>query len=831
MEVKSVSKNDLKMTLEDIKAFYNVLNLIKEFSDKNPIRKEKVNYAQIKGEIQSLEEMISKGDLLDNTILLRILKKLKSIIKNEVRPELFFLVTGHGGIIIEDVGFCEFDDPKFAITRLIERMKLALATNMPYNIEVAMCCLEWLNRNYPEEISEFVQLFTRGKFEIINPTYSQPYSLIIGAESNIKQFEYGLKILKQLGIPYDIYYCSEASLHPQVPQLLRGFNIKYGSLRTRLLGTCPTTHSGHINWVGLDDTSIESMTDQSGVFNGEIWHGTFFREFPNLLFQAVARPFLSCILYSSLEDFIMPLAYQEDIWRVSRFSEIFGKFILSSEFFQLTEIDGEFKFSRDLFFLGNYIFNPTDLFLYNKNCEINLISAEILNCVLGLFTEESADAMLEDLWAKLLLTQAHDNYAVPDMHAGDYSANQLSKEEYKQLNLGSKKLSISKLSIEIQKEVQIRCVEFIREVLKKLAIYLGTQSKEHQVSLMVFNCNAFSRQDIISIPIELENPNRVQLISDNAIISFHYCNSKLEFVSEVPPVGYKFFSLIEQDLANPNEKGEFFYSLTLSDDRKTLFLKFKDNGVCEITFGSAFDYELTIAKYSKNSIEERFNISGKIKNNNFTLEVVQYTRVNRLEFILDSNNLKEIVLNPSIPILKTIINYPFGIEETHRSKIETLDFLWLQGENQGIIFLIKNSQRFIINRNNFAVRNIINLQGKFEFAISITEENELTKAYDYIDTYQYRLIGIELQEQYEFSKTSDSFLSIAKPLRLINLWRRQGQCYMRVFNPGEFENHFELTGIWAENELKEIDLNYNDLRAIINGKSRMPPWRIMTLKL
>jgi len=830
-----VPPSDLKITLEDVGALYKIIDLVKEFSDKNPIRKEKIDYNAMKSEVKSIEKDILENKQQIDSKLMKVLKKLRSIVKREVHPELFFLVAGHGGIIIEDfsssTGFCEFDDPRFALTRLLERMKLAVETNMPYNIEVAICCLDWLNRQYPEDMAKFIQLFRAGKFEIINPTYSQPYSLIIGAESNIKQFEYGLKILKRLGLPCNMYYCSEVSLHPQTPQLLKGFNIKFGSLRTRLLGTCPSTHSGHINWIGLDDTSIEALTDINGIFNGEIWHGTFFREIPNLLFQAVARPFLPHIIYSSLEDFIMPLPYHEAVWRTTRFSDLFGRFILSSELFQFTELDGAFKFTRDSFFLGNYIFNPTDLFLQNKNSEISLISAEIVNSVLGLFNEESEDVLLEDLWAKLLLTQAHDNYAVPDTHAGDYSANQLSGEEYKQLKLGSKKFSISKLSIEIQKEIQLRCNAYILQGLEKLGKYLGIRSDTQQNSFLVFNFSPNSHCDIISIPVQLENPSKLQLICDNTIIPFQYQDSKLKFVSEIPPIGYKIFSLFERDSEKSPEKERFFYALTLSNDKKTIQIKFNDNKVYELSFQSAIDYELRIGAYSKSPIEERFKILGKIKDQTFELEAVQYARVNRLEFVLDSNFLKEIVLIPSIPIEKSIINYPFGIEETQRTHIETLDFLWLQGERQGLIFLVKNSQRFIINRENFTLHNLINSKGRFEFAIAVTEENALHIALTHSNTFQYRLIGIKLPDTCEFSKTSDSFLSITNPLTLINLWRRQSQTYLRLFNPSQQDQLINVQGSLVKTQLYETDLNYNNLRLISNGDSTLNPWRILTLKL
>ena len=125
---------------------------------------------------------------------------------------------------------------------------------------------------------------------------------------------------------------------------------------------CPTSHSGKINWIGLDNSNITAITDQSGVFNGEYWHGTFYREIPNLLFQVVARPLMNHISYSSIEDFIIPLTFQEEIWRISKFSNIVVKFVLFSEFFELIETDGEYKYFHDDFYLGDYVFNHNEIF-------------------------------------------------------------------------------------------------------------------------------------------------------------------------------------------------------------------------------------------------------------------------------------------------------------------------------------------------------------------------------------------------------------------------------------------------------------------------------------
>ncbi len=65
------------------------------------------------------------------------------------------------------------------------------------------------------------------------------------------------------------------------------------------------------------------------------------------------------------------------------------------------------------------------------------------------------------------------------------------------------------------------------------------------------------------------------------------------------------------------------------------------------------------------------------------IEIIHYNGVNRLEFNLDSNLLREIILIPKIEISKSFINYPFGTEETN---IQTLDFLWLKGKKERSFF-------------------------------------------------------------------------------------------------------------------------------------------------
>ncbi|NVM03528.1 MAG: hypothetical protein HWN67_14460 [Candidatus Helarchaeota archaeon] len=815
---------------DDILALNKVIDLIKEFTDKNPIKKYKINYKRIKEKVNQIKNLKIKDIKEKKKLLEGIIRKLELIIRREFHPKIYFIVGGHGGVIIDDMGFCEFDSPKYAIDRLLEKMNLAIETQMPYNLEIAICCLDWLKRRFPKEFSEFLKLFKLGRFEIINPSYSQPYNLIIGTESNIKQFEYGLKVLKELGINCNIYYCSESSLHPQIPQILKGFEIQFSSLRTRLLGQTPTTNSGYIDWIGLDGIKIDTITDQTSVFNGEYWHGTFFREIPNLLFQAVARPFMKYVIYSSIEDYIMPQSYQEEVWRISRHSSIFGEFLLCSEFFKKIKKDGEFKFNRDNFSMGDYIFIPSDLFLNNKNCESYIISAEILNCILGLFNEQSDDLFFDELWKKLLLTQAHDNYAVPFIRTGDYTAQQLSVEEYNKLGLNNEKISISDLSCIIQKEIQDESINYIHKNLVNLSRFLENSpdnSSDIIKNLLIFNPSPFTRKDIFSIKLKIDKPSDLTLLSDEKV-EFQYKDSILKLIPEVPPLGYKIYSLIKKG-TNTSKAQNFLYSVRIREDNKAIEIKFHEKKICELSFKSRNDYELYLENYDKTNIEETNLIAGKIRNTKFQIKIRQYNNINRLEFFLDSNLLKEIVLIPAIKIKKSFLNYPFGIEETKRSNIQSLDFLWLKGERKGILFMQKNSQKFIIDRESFEVRNIINPNGKFEFAIAITDQDDTNSVSNHINSFQYKLLGVELNNNLKFSKKSQSFLSMQPSVSLINLWRRENNFYLRIFNPTNNKYQIKLVGPLVRNKLKEIDLNYKEIQSMPDNQIQIDPWKFKTI--
>ena len=783
--------------VEDIDALIKIIDLIQEFLDKNPIRRKEINLSKI---TQSLELLKSSDDKQSQKkVFKNNLKKLISLIKKDLHIDLYFIVGAHGGVIIEDIGYCEFDSPRFAVDTLIKRMKLAKQTNMPYNIEIAICCLEWLSQNYFDKLTEFQEILKNSKMEIINPSYSQPYNLIIGPESNIKQFEYGIKILNKLGLKSDIYYCSESSIHPQIPQILKLFGINYGSLRTRLLGVSPTAPSAYIGWVGLDNTNIDALIDISGVFNGEYWHGAFFKEIPNLSFQAIARPFIKYILYSSLEDFIMPLPYHEDFWRVSNYTDVFGTFVSCSEIFSKINKDGEWKYKRDDFQLGDYIFFTPNLQMNNKTAEIHLKLAEFINYFLELYVNENNDDFLDELWKKLLLAQAHDAYAVPFIRPGDYSRTQLSRDIIKNLTFSEDSRSILEISIDLLQEVQKKCREFINTSLSTLIETFGKPANNFSKKVLILNPNPYNIRDIVSI-------NQESILGNIILSGYSYC---IKEIGEIE----------KNAILN-----DFDYKVTLIN-RLTILIEYKGEKVYYLKFKSKQYEQLEIIEEYSGSFKKSYVFST---NNKERIEIIEYSGINRLEFILDISFLKEVVVIPQIVITTVMVNYPFGIEQTKRTKIQSLDFLWSIGTHQGIIFIQKNSQQFIIDHENGVFSNLFHGKGRFEFSISITKEEDSPDMY--VSPYFQKVISIPFENQLYYQNTEEKILIIDPQIQIINLWHRSNRNYLRALNSNNATECIDLSGKGIPDRIKEINLRYEEIKNIPNRRIPILPWKIKTFQ-
>jgi len=344
-------------------------------------------------------------------------RKLSRAISNALeKPEIYITLGVHGNILFSDIGYCEFDDPDRVWNFLQKWTKLS--RSLPIGFEIGICSLENLAKIYP-----VWELFKEHGVEILNPTYSQPYLRHLGEESNIRQLQFGMDVLTQNGLTCNLFVSSEHALHPQLPQLLKGIGIEYVFATARLVGGAPTSYLPKVYWNGLDGTKIKCVVNQSGISNGQVWHGKFFQELSSLLFYAFSRPDLLWVLYENIED----VAYD--------FSEIHA----------INEHKNEFESSDIHFSKFQEIFSNPHPYSRSVQWSIEDFPLRVMNsCVIGaarkledlIVNQEACLSLIleygigntqksiDEIWKTLLVAQNHDAYVVPYITSGMYMMSQ-----------------------------------------------------------------------------------------------------------------------------------------------------------------------------------------------------------------------------------------------------------------------------------------------------------------------------------------------------------------------------------------------------------------------
>jgi alpha-mannosidase len=117
----------------------------------------------------------------------------------------------------------------------------------------------------PAAFADFKALFAdqslNGRIEYVNPAYAQSYNYNISGESIIRQFSYGMKLVRE-HFPtavFSSYSSEEPCFTSALPQILTSFGIKYASLKNpnTCWGGYTQSHAGElVNWIGPDGSSI-----------------------------------------------------------------------------------------------------------------------------------------------------------------------------------------------------------------------------------------------------------------------------------------------------------------------------------------------------------------------------------------------------------------------------------------------------------------------------------------------------------------------------------------------------------------------------------------------
>jgi len=178
------------------------------------------------------------------------------------------------------------------------------------NIEVEPETWDVVRQRDPEAYNAFKELFKdqseNGRIEYINPAYGQSYFYCINGESVIRQFSYGINLVRK-HFPeavFTTYSAEEPCFTSCLPPILKSFGFLYASTKNpnTMWGGYTRAYGGElVNWIGPDGTKILTVPRYAcedfqprSTWQTMAWYNS--KDYINRCFQAgIENPVGMCI--------------------------------------------------------------------------------------------------------------------------------------------------------------------------------------------------------------------------------------------------------------------------------------------------------------------------------------------------------------------------------------------------------------------------------------------------------------------------------------------------------------------------------------------------------
>jgi alpha-mannosidase len=268
---------------------------------------------------------------------------------------------------------------------------------------------------------EFKSMISTRRIEYVNPSYAQGYLFNIDGESVIRQFTYGMKILRAdfPGITFTSYSSEEPCFTSALPQILTSFGIKYASLKNpnTCFGGYTRAHGGElVSWEGADGSRILTVPryENESLFKGSTWQTIAWNNSPNYI-------------QSSFEQGILHpvgMTLQDAGWKGGPFlgdgngPATKNKYVTWSQYFDVVKADPQpvWKAGQEDILVslvwGSQV--TQRIAQQVRVAENKLIGVEKTIALLNLYQPRPwPQAKLDSAWRTLLLSQHHDCWIVP----------------------------------------------------------------------------------------------------------------------------------------------------------------------------------------------------------------------------------------------------------------------------------------------------------------------------------------------------------------------------------------------------------------------------------
>ena len=326
---------------------------------------------------------------------------------------LYFVDGFHGGYY----GHYPLDSYTGYICDLLETHP-----GLVFGLEIEPETWDFVRERAGDQYGRFKALLTEGaRLEYTNPTFAQPYMYNISGESMIRQFQYGIRKLREHfpDLRLSTYAVEEPCFTSALPGILKGFGFRYAVLKnpnTCWGGYMAPMEGELIRWTGPDGSAVlASPRHPFEDLSGDVWstlaNGADAGYYDQALQAGYKHPVGMC--------------YQDAGWTRGPWLEWFPKHgrklenILWTDYFEkiatdVTPVDYRVKQDdiRASLVWGSQVLQRIARGV--RQGENQLVQAEKMGSLAFLANGFRYDAAaVDDAWKNLLLSQHHDSWIVP----------------------------------------------------------------------------------------------------------------------------------------------------------------------------------------------------------------------------------------------------------------------------------------------------------------------------------------------------------------------------------------------------------------------------------
>lgn len=498
--------------------------------------------------IESAQKLVD-GDVESSLNILKTSFEILFDIRRNLAPlEIFLVESPHNGVLYDDMGFSEFGHPEWSAQFLNDLINLVEKKNYKFNYECEARSILHSAIRLPKTTEKLKNLWSEGKIELVNGTYAQPYPLLYSLESNLRQFEIGLEIFKDVfNSKPKVYQQQEFGFTPQTPQVLSKMGIRHAVHRCFLQGDTPVMISGLFKWKSPNGSEITALS--SDKIKTELTGNNFFIRWPDFVLEALEMN-LDQVVFTNFSDFGSNPYFREECARIAYYAPVLGEYLTFSEVFKRLRTPNFEKITK----MDEYSMMPFPLegpgrypnkragshmkVLQNTfKCEHLLLSAEAINAFTNIFYNGPLEDLKDD-FRKLMGYESHCVYIVGNSRSYTLLSYYSIPYEGQITDLTYEDRGGDDL---LNAENHAKAV--IESEMKIVTNSIVKQSTDQTILTgFIFNPLSYSYSKVIEIPYE-GNESVTVKNSLGQILPTQRGKNKLLFQIELPPLGIESFSV------------------------------------------------------------------------------------------------------------------------------------------------------------------------------------------------------------------------------------------------------------------------------------------------